>query len=50
MRVGFKKAWEQKDYQTIIDMAEKIPESVLYEDEKLLQLYDLAQVRMNPID
>jgi DNA modification methylase/predicted RNA-binding Zn-ribbon protein involved in translation (DUF1610 family) len=50
MRIGFKKAWEQKDYQTIIDMANKIPESVLYEDEKLLQLYDLAQVRMNHTD
>ncbi|EDN65022.1 hypothetical protein BGP_6206 [Beggiatoa sp. PS] len=31
-------------------MAKKIPESVLYEDEKLLQLYDLAQVRMNQMD
>ena len=50
MRVGFKKAWEQKDYKTIIDMAKKIPESVLYEDEKLLQLYDLAEVRINQME
>ncbi len=46
MRAGFKNAWAQTDYQTIIEMAEKMPETVLYEDEKLLQLYDLARVRV----
>jgi len=49
LRAGFKKAWTQKDYQTIIDMAAKIPETVLYEDEKLLQLYDLALVRVEGV-
>ena len=49
MRAGFRNAWAQKNYQTIIDMAKKIPEAVLYEDEKLLQLYDLARIRVeNP--
>ncbi len=46
MRAGFKKAWANQDYQTIIDMAAKIPETVLYEDEKLLQMYDLAMMRV----
>ena len=50
MRAGFKKAWAQKDYQTIIDMAAKMPEAVLYEDEKLLQLYDLAVIRMEGLN
>lgn len=47
MRAGFKTAWAQQDYQTIIEMAEKIPQTVLYEDDKLLQLYDLAMIRVN---
>ncbi|MDM8560302.1 hypothetical protein [Candidatus Parabeggiatoa sp. HSG14] len=46
MRAGFKKAWEQKDYHIIIEMAAKMPEKVLYEDEKLLQFYDLAVIRI----
>jgi DNA modification methylase len=45
LRAGFKKAWEQKDYQTIINVAQRIPEAVLYADEKLLALYDLAKTR-----
>lgn len=49
MRAGFKQAWAQKDYQTIIDIAAKIPSTVLYEDEKLLQLYDLAMTRLEGI-
>ncbi len=35
-------AWGQKDYQTIIKVAQKIPEEVLQEDEKLLLWYDQA--------
>jgi len=46
MRTGFKNAWAQQDYKTIIEMSHKIPEAALYEDEKLLQLYDLAMVRL----
>lgn len=33
---GFKKAWQERDYATIIAVAEKIPEDVLQEDAKLL--------------
>jgi hypothetical protein len=34
-----------KDYQTIISIANKLPEETLQEDEKLLTLYDLALTR-----
>ncbi len=45
LRVGFKYAWKQQDYQTIISIAEKIPKMALYEDGQLLQFYDLAKVK-----
>lgn len=45
LRAGFKTAWAKKDYQTIINIAEKIPEDALQEDEKLLLWYDQALTR-----
>ncbi|MBI2264294.1 MAG: DNA methylase, partial [Armatimonadetes bacterium] len=45
VRAGFKKAWQERDYQTIISVAQKIPESVLQEDTKLLMWYDQAFTR-----
>ena len=45
LRAGFKAAWGKKDYQTIIKVAEKIPEVALQEDEKLLLWYDQALTR-----
>lgn len=45
IRAGFKKAWQDKDYATIIQVAEKIPEILLQEDQKLLMWYDQAQTR-----
>jgi len=45
LRTGFRNAWANKDYQTIIDIAKKIPDEALQEDEKLLTLYDLALTR-----
>ena len=35
VRAGFKKAWQERDYATIITVARKIPEHVLQEDPKL---------------
>ena len=46
VRTGFKKAWQERDYKTIIAIAEKIPNSVLEEDPKLLMWYDQAVTRM----
>ncbi len=45
VRAGFKKAYQDRDYQTIIDIAEKIPEATLQEDNKLLMWYDQAITR-----
>ncbi len=50
MRAGFKYAYDQSDYQTIVDVAEKIPDNVLQEDEKLLMYYDVAQMRLGTGD
>jgi len=46
VRTGFKKAWQDRDYQTIISVAEKIPKKVLEEDPKLLMWYDQAITRI----
>jgi hypothetical protein len=45
VRAGFKKAWAERDYQAILDVARKIPEQVLQEDPKLLMWYDQALTR-----
>lgn len=46
LRAGFKTAWASRDYQTIIKVAQKIPEEALQEDEKLLLWYDQALTRV----
>lgn len=45
VRAGFKKAWQERDYQTIIKVADKIPDKILEEDPKLLMWYDQALTR-----
>ena len=45
VRAGFKTAWQARDYQTIITIAEKIPPKILEEDPKLLMWYDQAVTR-----
>jgi len=47
IRCGFKKAWQDRDYTTIIHIAEKIPQNLLQEDQKLLMWYDQASTRLN---
>ncbi|MBC7260900.1 MAG: DNA methylase, partial [Chloroflexi bacterium] len=46
VRAGFADAWRRQDYQTIIRVAERLPESVLQEDAELLMYYDNAQLRV----
>lgn len=46
MRAGFKAAYAARDYQTIIDVAEKVTEDAWQEDEKLLTFYELAANRI----
>ena len=45
VRAGFRRAWQQQDYATIITVARKIPDAVLQEDPKLLMWYDQAVTR-----
>ena len=45
VRAGFRRAWQQQDYATIIAVAQKIPDAVLQEDPKLLMWYDQAVTR-----
>jgi len=46
IRAGFKKAWGEKDYNTIVKVGERLPESVIQEDDKLLMYFDNAQIRL----
>lgn len=46
VRAGFKACWQARDYGTIVSVAEKLPEDVLQEDEKLLMYYDNALTRI----
>ena len=45
VRAGFKKAWQERDYATVIAVARKIPDPILHEDPKLLMWYDQALTR-----
>jgi len=49
VRAGFRKAWQDRDYDTIIAVARKIPETVLQEDDKLLMWYDQAVTRTGDV-
>jgi hypothetical protein len=46
VRAGFKFCWQNRDYKTIIAVAQRIPEDVLQEDQKMLMWYDQALTRM----
>ncbi|MCB0158116.1 MAG: hypothetical protein KDD83_08280, partial [Caldilineaceae bacterium] len=45
VRAGFKKAWQERDYAAIVDVAAKIPAPILQEDPKLIMWYDVAVTR-----
>lgn len=46
IRAGFKKAYSEKDFETIVKVGERISEKVLQEDDKLLMYYDNACIRL----
>lgn len=46
IRAGFKAAWRAGEYQTIIDIAHKLPTDVVEEDEKLSMYHDMSQTRL----
>jgi hypothetical protein len=45
LRAGFKDCWQKGDYTTIIQMAKRVPETVIQEDSALLMYYDNAVMR-----
>ncbi|WP_245863604.1 DNA methyltransferase [Candidatus Viridilinea mediisalina] len=46
IKAGFKQAWNTKNYETIVQVAERLPESVVQEDPDLLMYYDNASLRV----
>jgi DNA modification methylase len=46
IRVGFAKLWADKNYKLIVETAERLPEKVVQEDDKLLMYYDLSLGRI----
>jgi hypothetical protein len=42
LRAGFKECWHKKDYTTIVQVAKRLPEAVIQEDEALLMYFDNA--------
>ncbi len=45
VRAGFADAWQRKDFDTIVKVAERLSETVLQEDPDLLMYYDNASLR-----
>ena len=43
LHAGFKSCWEKKEFTTIVNVAEKIPQNLLMEDEQLLMFFDIAK-------
>lgn len=46
IRVGFAKLWKDKNYQAIVDIAERMPEQTVQEDPNLLMYYDISLSRV----
>ncbi|MBI5515240.1 MAG: DNA methylase [Deltaproteobacteria bacterium] len=47
VRAGFKAAWNARDYKTIVNVARKLPESVVQEDPFLVQFVDNASTLLD---
>ena len=45
IRVGFSRLWKDKNYQGIVDIAERLPEQTIQEDANLLMYYDISLSR-----
>jgi len=45
LRAGFKDAWQRSDFAAIVQMAKRVPESVVQEDPALLMYYDNSLMR-----
>jgi len=47
VRAGFADAWQRKDFETIVKVAERLPEEIVQEDPDLLMYYDNANLRVD---
>jgi hypothetical protein len=47
VRAGFKAAYDARDYRTIVEVAAKLPDEVVQEDDKLLMYLDVAMMRVD---
>lgn len=46
IRAGFAKLWKDKDYKSIVAVAERLPEQTIQEDPNLLMYYDISLSRV----
>lgn len=46
LRTGFKECYKVREFETIVTVGNRIPETLLMEDEILLQYYDIASSRI----
>lgn len=46
IRAGFAKLWNDKNYKLIVETAERLPESIIQEDDKILMYYDISLGRI----
>lgn len=46
IRAGFAKLWADKNYRLIVETAERLPEQIVQEDNKLLMYYDISLGRI----
>lgn len=46
IRAGFAKLWADKNYKLIVETAERLPEQIVQEDDKLLMYYDISLGRV----
>ena len=47
IRAGFEEAWQNRDFNTIVKIAKRLPETILQEDPDLLMYYDNASLRVD---
>ena len=46
IRVGFSHLWKDKNYQAIVDLANRLPAATIQEDPNLLMYYDISLSRV----
>ena len=46
VRAGFSRLWKEKNYQAIVEVAERLPEQTIQEDPNLLMYYDISLSRV----